>query len=104
MKGYDVTKDVMRDVGIYPAKGNPEQERAALEIDEFERGYPRMTLSLLIDVVAACAARVDKSPITPDSVFNPKIRDTAGFASLKARVEAADLSSSVPSWRALLGR
>jgi uncharacterized protein len=54
MKAYDITKEVMRQLGIFPAWKNAEQERMAMEIDEFERGYPRMTLSLLIDVVTAC--------------------------------------------------
>ena len=53
-KAYDLAKAVMRELGIFPAKGNAEQERIAMEIDEFERGYPRMTLSFLIDIAGAC--------------------------------------------------
>src|SRR5947209_20110287 len=52
LRAYDIAKDVLRDLGIFPARGNAEQERLAMEIDEFERGYPRLTLSLLMDVVA----------------------------------------------------
>ena len=40
MNAYDITKEVMRDLGIFPAKKNAEQERMAAELDEFERGYP----------------------------------------------------------------
>jgi hypothetical protein len=45
------TKHVMRELGIYPAKGNKAEQTGALELDEFDRGYPHMTLSHLIDVV-----------------------------------------------------
>jgi hypothetical protein len=54
LQAYDIAKEVMRDLGIFPAKGNADQERLAMEIDEFERGYPRLTLSIMMDVVAAC--------------------------------------------------
>ena len=37
MKAYDIAKELMRDLGIFPKKNNPEQERYAMEIDEFER-------------------------------------------------------------------
>ena len=62
LKAYDIAKELMRDLDIFPAKGDAEQERLALETDEFERGYPRMTLSLLMDVVGACLAKAEKGP------------------------------------------
>src|SRR5258708_2127166 len=64
LKAYDVAKEVLRDLGIFPEKAAaPEararQERVAMELDEFERGYPRLTLSLLMDVAGACLAVAD---------------------------------------------
>src|SRR5204862_8321169 len=59
LKAYDIAKEVLRDLGIFPAKNNAEQERMALEVDEFERGYPRMSLPLLMDVVRACGDRAE---------------------------------------------
>jgi uncharacterized protein len=59
LKAYDIAKEVMRDLDIFPRKGNAEQERMALELDEFDRGYPRMTLPLLMDVVRACGDRAE---------------------------------------------
>jgi hypothetical protein len=59
MQAYSIAKEVLRDLGIFPAKGNGEQERLAMEIDEFERGYPRLTLSMMMDVVAACLKAVE---------------------------------------------
>src|ERR1700679_2298958 len=61
MRAYDISKEVMRELGIFPAKGNEEQERIAMDIDEFERGYPRLTLSIMMDVVGACR-RVAETP------------------------------------------
>src|SRR5205814_6487895 len=62
LTAYDITKEVMSDLGLFPAKRDAEQERLAAELDEFERGYPRMTLSLLLDVVGACHAKADRPP------------------------------------------
>ena len=51
----------VRDLDIFPKKGEAEQERLALEIDEFERGYPRLSLSIIMDVVGACHGTVSSS-------------------------------------------
>jgi uncharacterized protein len=59
LKAYDIAKEVLRELSIFPKKGDPEQERIALELDEFERGYPRMTLPLLMDVARACGDRAE---------------------------------------------
>src|SRR5262249_44029236 len=40
MKAYDIAKEVLRDLEIFPPKNNAELQRQAMEIDEFERGYP----------------------------------------------------------------
>ena len=53
MKAYDVTKQLLRDFGIYPAPGSPDEERESIELDELTRGYPRMTIEQLLDVVSA---------------------------------------------------
>jgi DNA helicase HerA-like ATPase len=76
-----------------------DQERRALEIDEFERGYPRLTLSILLDVVGACVARAGGAEISPHSP--PLQVDDA--AALKRQVGQLKLDSPV-SWRALLGK
>ena len=59
LRAYDIAKEVMRELGIFPAFKNAEQERIAMEIDEFERGYPRLTLKLMMDVVGACLTVAD---------------------------------------------
>ncbi|HEV8633471.1 MAG TPA: ATP-binding protein, partial [Chloroflexota bacterium] len=99
-KAYDVAKAVMRDLDIFPIKGNGEQERLALEIDEFERGYPRLTLALMMDIVAACMAQADKKAIEPR---DRRLQGEEALKMLKARVVAAEPKHAV-SWGALLGK
>jgi DNA helicase HerA-like ATPase len=118
LKAYDVTKEVMRDLGIFPAKGDAEQERIALELDEFERGYPRLTLSLLLDVAGACLARAEKPAkegrkkdgdqddeasraFTP---FNAVLTAPEGMQALQARLHTMGVPGNAISWRALLGK
>jgi DNA helicase HerA-like ATPase len=124
LKAYDVAKEVLRDLGIFPAKGNAEQERLALELDEFERGYPRLTLSLFMDVVGACLAHAEKPPkegrrskaveaaeaaaeeeAGPEyRPYNPALATPEGRAALHKRVRTVGVPGNAISWRALLGR
>ncbi len=119
MNAYDIAKEVLRDLGIYPAKKNAEQERMAAELDEFERGYPRLTLSLLLDVVGACHAKADRPPSgggrgkareeddhEPCAFrpFNAVLASAEGMKSLQTRLHAANVQGNAISWRALLGK
>src|ERR1019366_3976594 len=91
----------------------------AAEHDEFERGYPRMTLSLLLDVVGACHARADRpsresgrakaKDAEDDEPSSCRPRDAKldspeGIRSLRTRMHAAKPASNAISWRALLGK
>jgi hypothetical protein len=111
LQAYDIAKEVMRDLGIFPAKGNADQERLAMEIDEFERGYPRLTLSIMMDVVAAClrAAETKKggSDVEPGTEFTPwssLLNTDEGKKSLRTRIYGGQRLDGAVSWRALLGR
>lgn len=118
LKAYDIAKEVLRDLYIFPERDNAEQDRIALELDEFERGYPRLTLPLLIDIVSACAQRAEpkgdkkkrgKGEEEADDeptfkVYSRELRGAGGAAALAKRVHAANPPGSVPSWRALQGR
>ena len=86
-----------------------------LELDEFERGYPRMTLSLLLDVVGACLAKADRpregrpeaeerrrgrpAPLT-FTPFNAGAEAPEGMRALRTRLHAVN----VPGQRDLLAR
>ena len=114
LKAYDVAKELLRDLGIFPAKGNAAQEQMALELDEFERGYPRLTLPFLLDVVGACLNRADRSgtkkdkeddePVEPPAPRHPALAPEAARKALAKRVHAAQPPGNAISWRALLGR
>jgi DNA helicase HerA-like ATPase len=97
---YEVTKAVMRELGICPERGKAKeevdrQEKLLLRIDEFERGWPRMTLSLLLDVVGKCLACVNKTEFEP---WNAELKSQAGRASLEKHVKAKDMPGNASSW------
>lgn len=46
---YDIARITMERIGIYPS--NEAEQREALEIDELQRGWPRMTVEMIIDVI-----------------------------------------------------
>lgn len=117
LKAYDIAKPLLRDLDIFPQKGHPDQDQMALEIDEFERGYPRVTVPLLIDIVRACTMRAepkaDKRRGRKDedaeepSAFEPWCRELKADGALdhlNKRVHAANPPGSVVSWHALHGR
>jgi uncharacterized protein len=111
---YDIAKEVMRDLGIFPKERNAKEERIAMEIDEFESGYPLMTLSVLMDVVAACL-RVAEAPKKEErakegdhklelSPFNRELATSKGKEVLLKRIFLGAKPDHAISWRALLGR
>jgi uncharacterized protein len=118
LKAHDICKEVMRDLSIFPTRGNAEQERMAMELDEFERGYPRMTLTLLMDVVGACMARADRATTDrgrrgreedddTEDPFHPQhpiLQAAEGRSALRRRLHGANPPAHVISWRALQGR
>jgi DNA helicase HerA-like ATPase len=99
-QAYDTAKLVLRDLGIFPGKGDHEQEKMALEIDEFERGYPRLTLSFLLDVVDGFLHLVNKQPGTP-TFYNQEFRENTD--AVMKRISGVRADSAV-SWRALYGK
>ena len=96
-KAYDACKSVLRAIQVFPV--GREEEREALELDEMERGYPRMTLMHLIDIAGAILdTRVNNEAAnfrTPE--FN---RNSGRIVSELTQVS----TNHATSWRALLGR
>ncbi|HVS40184.1 MAG TPA: ATP-binding protein [Gemmataceae bacterium] len=97
---YDATKAIMRDVGICPEKNKPKdeidrQEQQLLRVDEFDRGWPRMTLSLLLDTVGKCHAVVSKASFEP---YNSELRSEAGRAALDQRIKPKEMEGNASSW------
>ncbi|MBA7606717.1 hypothetical protein ES703_13867 [subsurface metagenome] len=100
LQAFDVCKLLLRDLGVYPAQGNHTEEQEALELDELETGYPRMTLSHLIDIASIFHDVVAKVPDEPNP-YNTIFKNNVGR--VKQRVQAIRSDSEV-SWRALLGK
>jgi len=98
-KAYDLTKTAMQRARVFPI--NDADQKELMELDELDRGYPRMTLKQLYDVVRFIAAHVAKeaepAPVAPE------------FAShadeLKQVIQATQsLPGNTASWRVLMGR
>jgi DNA helicase HerA-like ATPase len=97
---YEVTKAVMRDLGICPEKAKTKeeidrQEKMLLRVDEFERGWPRMTLSLLLDIVSTCLAVVNKTTCEP---YNAELRTDPGRKALQQHIKAKEMPGHASSW------
>ena len=101
LPAYEITKAIMRELGIFPQRDKSKeevdkQEQMLLRIDEFERGWPRLTLSLLLDVVGKCLATVSKTDFKP---FNDVLKTAAGLTALEQHTKAKGKElSSAPSW------
>jgi DNA helicase HerA-like ATPase len=113
LRAYDIAKEVMRELGIFPAFKNEEQERIAIEIDEFERGYPRLTLEFMMDVVGACLVIADSKKEGRDrgkgegvtfATRTPILATSAGHEALRKKIFSGPRPDSAVSWRGVLGR
>jgi uncharacterized protein len=67
MKAYEIAKLLMRQLGVFPRKGHEREDNAfLLEVDEFDRGWPMMTLEHLCYVVGGviniAEGKVDEEP------------------------------------------
>ncbi|MDN5211615.1 ATP-binding protein [Fulvivirgaceae bacterium BMA12] len=54
-KAYDLTHDLLKQLKFY----SKEEEVQLIELDEFERGLPKLTLDMIYDVVQTCVAKRD---------------------------------------------
>jgi DNA helicase HerA-like ATPase len=102
---YDLAKQIMRDLGIFPRKDvSPEEkdrdERILLQLDEFERGYPRLTLSFFMDIVGKCKALVSNTEFTP---YNADLKTSEAKDIFKKHLSnKKELPGSASSWGKLL--
>ena len=98
-KAFDVTKLAMERMKIWPTTDADKKEQ--MEVDEMDTGYPKMTLSMLYDVVAEIATVIDDDEIEP-SLDTKLFRDRR--KELRQIIGAANLPKNVISWRALQGK
>ncbi len=97
MQAYELAKRVLSKIGIYPVGDN--QQAEALEIDDFNIGYPELTLDRMYDVVRACQTIAAKEETIPFS--DPKLK--ASREEIEKFLKTAKFDS-VPSWRVVQGR
>lgn len=100
-KSYDITKLALDRLRIWPT--NEQEKKQQLELDEFESGYPKMTLAHLHDVVTQIAAIKDESPDDP-YLATSAFRDAKNRSIIKQLINSGGLPGSIPSWRALQGK
>lgn len=110
-KTYETLKMVLGRTGIYPR--TPEEKTEALEIDEFETGYPHMTLGHMIDLVGIFLAQMDedksakKSKSTEEAEQRVYTFRSPEFRGQEAILKSCAAQSQAPghaiSWKALLG-
>lgn len=100
-KAYDVAKGALQDAGIFPRPDNPEDERRLVELNEFETGYPGLTVNMLYDIVEAFYAKVQKSAKWEPST--PKFKDEKVRAAIWQRVVGVDTNNPT-SWNILRAR
>ena len=97
-KTYDAAKLILRDLNIYPSR---EQQYELLEYDEFESGYPHITLALLIDIVMLVLEKL--SPGFDINLITNELK--GGKEKISSRIQTlAKGTSSEISWKALLGK
>ena len=129
LKLYDVTKLVLRDLGIFPERGNRQQEQQVLEIDEFQSGYPHVTLSRLIDIASffleavskkadsekqtggkrklGVGEQADAEPETSEvddmQPYNVEFRTSEAKGKIRSRIRVASPNNEI-SWKTLVGK
>jgi len=97
-KAYDATRAVMRDLKIYPSS-KPEED-TLLDLDELEVGYPKLTLSYLLDIAGMFRHAVSKDegePVPFSEVFRKNLNR------VQQRLQQVKTSHEL-SWLALIGR
>jgi len=98
LKAYDIARRVMMSLKIYPA--TKEEQESLLELDEMERGYPRMTLRHMYDIVRLCADKVADESDTP--LLSPEFQKNRD--KLTEIINSTQLQSHVWSWRKVQGQ
>lgn len=97
-KAYEATRAVMRDLKIYPSSKG--EEDTLLDLDELDTGYPKLTLSYLLDIASIIRHEVGKDEGDPEP-FNDVFR--ANLKRVQQRIAQVKTSHEL-SWLALIGR
>lgn len=101
LRTVDVAKQVLRDLKIFPR--NQDEERQVWELNEFEEGYPTLTLSKIIDLAGVFLAVADHANTDDLDLYNAEFKSSQAMGVILKRVNATKPSHAV-SWRATLAR
>jgi DNA helicase HerA-like ATPase len=98
LKAHDIARRMMMAFRFYPA--NDDEKAELLELDEMERGYPRMTLRYMYDIVRMCADTIaNEQEETP--LRSPELRQRR--EEIGQLIKEAKPPSHVWSWRKVQG-
>lgn len=103
LRSFDVGKQVLRDLKIFPRNKNADDDRQALELNEFDEGYPELTLSRLLDIASAMLTVADNGDWDELSFYNGEFNSAQAKRQIQQRVQATRPSHAI-SWRATLAR
>jgi DNA helicase HerA-like ATPase len=103
LRTFDVGKQVLRDLKIFPGAKSGQEEREALELNEFDEGYPRLTLSRVLDIASAMLTVADNGDWDELRFYNAEFNAPSAKRQIEQRVRATKPSHPV-SWRATLAR
>jgi len=100
---YEAAKGLLRELGIFPARNNDGEKRAAMELNDFETGYPRMTLEHVLDVVRVVVNELHGEE-PAEHILSSDFRGGEGRSKLIAKSQqVAQRVGNKVSWRALSG-
>jgi uncharacterized protein len=101
LTAYELARRLLQETGVYPELKNKQQEQDALEYDELERGYPKLELALLLDVVSYCIAKV--SGQQPWKPLSRVLQKAGAAAKLQQMIDQANLETNKYSWMKVSG-
>jgi DNA helicase HerA-like ATPase len=99
----DVGKQVLRELKIFPRERNQADEDQLLNLNEFEEGYPQLTLSRILDLATAMRIQAEHGHLDVHQFYEPLFNEDGGRRAIKRLVGQAKPSHPV-SWQALLAR
>lgn len=99
-KAYDLAAGALEVAGIFPRSGHPEDEARVAERNEFEEGYPGLTVAILLDIVDGFSAKVNKRGWTPRT---PQFTPDHVKNRIWGDIQAVDTNNPT-SWNVLRGR
>ena len=97
-EAYEVCKVVMEKTKIFPV--TPADQQQALDIDELDAGWPKMTIDMMLDIVTAAICICNKDDAFKGTARVFKGSEEIVFSTVKAR----EIEKNKFSWLAIAKR